>query len=153
MAKASKRVKPDSPLPTPVGSWQEADEILRRMGALQGDRDKFEADATAEIAEIKKRTASVVAVIDAKLNHGDLGWRKSTAIAVKKTTLGLIKSLLRGAKRDNCLNIKETVNKPGLAKLTDDDLASLDARRVIKDEFYAEPFLVQVADYGKEAQR
>ena len=82
-----------------------------------------------------------------KLLFGVLGWRKSTAISIKKTTLEKIKAVLSSAKR--YLHIKETPNKEALAKLTDEQLASVDARRVTKEVFFAEPDMAKIETDGQ----
>ena len=80
-----------------------------------------------------------------KLNHGKVGWRKSTKINISaKKTLQLIKDLFTRPLRDNCITIKESVSKDGLGKLTDERLAQVKAKRVVTDDFFAEPSVTKL---------
>ena len=87
-----------------------------------------------------------------KLGFGTLGWRASSSIkiSVKKKlgkTLDLIKSVFTPAKAKPLIIVKESVDKNALAKLTDEDLAKVNARRDSKDVFFVEPDLPEAADY------
>ena len=168
-----KRVKSDKKLP-PIRDWAEADRYVRCIGEFQQNITTAEQKAKQQIDVIKSNLADEVApchaVIKAtaesiehfaeshktdfgsqksrKLNFGLVGWRKSTFIKIKKTTLSLIKELFTGAKAKMCIHTKETVNKEALAKLTDEQLASVSARREEKDVFFVEPDLTRAADYS-----
>ena len=91
-----------------------------------------------------------------KLNFGTLGWRKSTAIRTTKSTYQIIKNALLNklviagltrAKLNACIRIKESVDKDALARLTDEQLADIKARRDIRDVFFVEPSSQKAADY------
>jgi phage host-nuclease inhibitor protein Gam len=82
-----------------------------------------------------------------KLNFGILGWRKSTSISIKKNTLELIKQVFTNAKQKMCIRVKESVDKEALAKLTEEQLASVGARRKEKDVFFVEPSSQEAVDY------
>jgi len=157
-----------------IETWEQADELVRRIGDLQGDIAKAEAAAkkktdavTAQLAEdvksaqegIEVYTESLNAFASAnrkefgamqskKLNFGTLGWRKSTIIIVKKATAGLIEALF-GKRAASYLNVKVTPNKEALAKLTDDELLGIQAQRKDKEVFYVEPFERKAAEYGE----
>lgn len=172
MAK-NKRVKSDNPLLIPVPNWEEADELVRRVGDLQLQIQDEGATAKSDIDEIKAGLAIAVKPLQEKidlhiksleafatnnkkdfgrarskkLNFGVLGWRYSASISIKKETLELIKKILPAAKRNACINTKETVNKTAMAKLTDGLLAKLRARRVEKDVFFVEPEIPEAVDY------
>jgi RNase H-fold protein (predicted Holliday junction resolvase) len=45
-----------------------------------------------------------------------------------------------------CIRIKESVDKEALAKLTDERLSIVKARRKSKDAFFVEPTLTEAAD-------
>ena len=173
MAKKSKRIKADNPL-VPISNWEQADGHIRRIGDLQLNIQNEEARAKADIDEIKAGLAVAVKPLQEnidlhiksleafatnkkkefgrarskRLNFGVLGWRLSTSISIKKdTTLELIKKFLTPAKKKACINIKETVDKKALAKLTDGLLAKIGARRVEKDVFFVEPEFPEAVDY------
>ena len=159
----------------PIASWEEADEKLRRIGDITLEINKHEAiakevidDAKAEIAaavaplheEIEQLTQSLEAFsanhIDdfgkaqsRELNFGKLGWRKSTAIAIGKRTLEFIKEVFGNKRAAQYISVKETVNKETLKLLTDQELASVKARRENKEVFFVEPDLPKAVDYAE----
>lgn len=171
---AKKRVKSNKPAIIPIADWEELDTFLREIGNLQIANDKDEASATLRIDKIKAALAGNVALrktrIDQirrsleafaanrleefkgkrtrKLAFGLIGWRKSTKISISKdSTLDLIKQIFSKAKSKTFITIKETVSKDALAKLTDEQLASVGAKRKTTDGFFAEPTTEQAADY------
>jgi hypothetical protein len=84
-----------------------------------------------------------------KLQFGTIGWRKSTSTKIKKTTLQLIKDVFSAAKAKTLIIVKESVDKQALAKLSDEDLAKVDAKRHVKDLFFVEPDLTKAVNHGK----
>ena len=175
MAK-KKRVKSDKAPIIPISGKQEADRLLRQMGDLQAANNQDKISAKLKIDKIKAALADTTGSrnieIDQihrsleafaagnqkqlfqsrrsiKLNHGTIGWHKSTSISIKKNTLDLIKEVFSRAKAKTLINIKETVSKDALAKLTDEQLASVGAKRKSKDAFFAEPSEQDSPDYTK----
>jgi len=69
-----------------------------------------------------------------ELNFGVFGYRRSSSIHVKKTTLELLKQL----GFSQAINVKEMVNKEVLGGYDDETLAKVDASREEKDEFWFE---------------
>lgn len=173
MAKSTKRVKSDKPPIIPIADWAEADRLLRAMGELHisntkdTDSAKLRTDnikaslaqavnsRKVEIDQIQRSLEAFAANHQAefkgqrsrKLNFGLIGWRKSTSISVTKNTLDLVKQVFSKAKAQTFIIIKESVSKDALAKLTDEQLASVGAKRKSKDAFFAEPSSEQAADY------
>ncbi len=173
MAKNKKRVKSNQSPLIPINDWTGADEVLRKMIDLQANVQQREDDAQARINEIKADLVASVDDMNAQiktcvrsleafaathrkdlgqkksklLNFGTIGWRLSTSIRIKQTTLTLIKQVFSRAKAKQCIRLKETVDKEALAKLTDDKLAEVGAQRKIKDVFFAEPSTVEAADH------
>jgi len=170
----SKRVKSAKPAIIPIENWGQADAMLREVGDNQLAIQSLEADAKSLIDEAKAELAQEVEprkeLIDQltrslevfatsnkasfgktrsrQMNFGTLGWRKTTSIGItKKTTIELIRQVLSKAKAAVCINVKETVSKDGLGKLTDEELAELGARRKVKDDFFVEPDLPEAVDY------
>jgi len=169
----AKRLKSDKPALIEIKDWAAADVIIRRIYQYQCVIDEASQKATKNINEIKdsltrsvnfeqekirQLTISLEAFALAhkadfgkdrsrKLNFGLLGWRKSTSVVIKKTTLEKIKAGFAKAKAAMCIITKETVSKEALAKLTDEDLASVGARREVKDDFFVEPDLPEAVDY------
>jgi len=165
---AQKRIKVKDDLYT-ILTFDQADTHLAKIGTLIQEKEAAEAEANAIInqakADLKKRSAPITEKIQKhvrSLEHycnknreafgrsqsmkrlfGRLGWRRSTSISVKKSTLQKIKDVFK-SKATSLLHIKETPDKEALAKLTDEQLVSVDARRVLKEEFFAEPDLTVV---------
>jgi len=170
---AKKRVKSDKPLLRPVPDWQHADDFVRRIGDLQMQINEAEHKAKDDIDEVKSELAEKTQPLQEqielyyqsleafcatrkddfgknrsrKLNFGILGWRKSTSIKIKKNTLELIKQIFSKKKAAVYIRIKESIDKEALAKLTDEKLAGVGARREEKDVFFVEPNLPEAVDY------
>ena len=171
---ANKRIKSDKPALIQVRDWAHADELVRKIADRQTIIEKLEATANLKIDNTKKVMAAGVKgnqnaikrfqeSLEAfatthredfkkqksrKLNFGVIGWRFSTAVKTKKNTLELIKQVLSKALQKSCIRIKESVDKDALAKLTDEQLASVKARRDEKDVFFVEPASTKAADYS-----
>jgi len=172
----AKRIKSEKPALIPIKDWQQADELVREIADCQIAIEKMESIAKLKIdrtkkimAEavkghqdiIKKYQASLEAFATAhrddfkkqksrKLNFGTLGWRKSTVIKTSKKTLELIKQVFTSAAlKKTYIRTKESVDKDALAKLTDEQLAVIKARRDEKDVFFVEPASQKAADYGE----
>jgi phage host-nuclease inhibitor protein Gam len=171
MAQSKKRVRSDSLL-IPIPDWGHADEYVRRMGSLQGQIRLLEDEATEQVARIKSHLKTSTAarqekillyqasleafaksrreefgkVRSRKLNHGIVGWRKSTVMRLKKNTLDLIREFFTPARQKPLITIKESPDKNAIAKLTDEDLAVIEARREEKDVFFVEPDVVEAAE-------
>jgi len=158
-----------------IESFEQADTILRDIGDLQMQIKQAEATAKDAIDEAKELLAEItkplteeiknkVKSLEAfclhhkkdfaeqkskKLNYGTLGWRLSTSIITSRDTIKYIKEEFSGRQIDELVRIKETVNKEALAKLTEEQLADIEAQRVRKDVFFAEPDLPKAVDYGE----
>ena len=173
MAK-KKREKSDSSLLIPISNWAHADLQVHRVGTLQSQIEKLQIKAGEKIDKIKGELQAAVESLqkDIQLHvdsievfagahkedfgtarskkgqFGMVGWRKSSSIITKKNTLELVKEMLPPAKRKACIIIKESVSKEALGnQLTDEELASVGARRKEKDVFYVEPDLAEAVQY------
>lgn len=164
----AKRAKSKTDLYT-ILNLDQADNHVRKIGELQLQLQRLEADATDKINRIKaklktdagkvqeridKHTDSLAVFAKSHPEHyksrrsilmvfGKIGFRKTTKVATKKSTLQKIKDVF-GSKKKQYIHIKESPDKEALAKLTDQQLASVDARRVVTDDFFAEPDLAEV---------
>ena len=167
---AKKRVKSNLKL-VEIHSWQHVDETLRSIGELQDAIGLSESNTKAKINAVKQALADDVKarmeLIDMytksleafAVNHkedfgkkrskagnfGIVGWRKSSSISVTKNTLGLIKKVFK-SKIKQLIRITESVDKDALAKLMDEQLAAVGAKRKVTDDFFAEPSEVKAAD-------
>lgn len=109
-------------------------------------KEKLAKEAEPMLAEISKLAASVQAYSEynksdlfekkksIELNFGIFGFRKSTKITTKKTTLDKLKAL--GLKE--AIITKETPNKDILANYDKELLAKVDAKRSEEDTFWYE---------------
>lgn len=158
------RIKPQ------VGKLESLDDVnlaLRDIGLKEKELDAIDSKAAKEIAEIRTRAAKdgeelrkEIAETAAKiqayaeynkaelfkdkksvdLSFGKIGYRQSTKISVKKTTLELLKKL--GFK--SCVRIKEECDKDAMGNLSDDDLKSVDAARKVSNDFFCESNMEEV---------
>lgn len=145
-----------------IGSLEEADRTLMEIGLLEWELERLDAEAHQAIAEIRAAAALAgqpirkkVAEMSARLgayaeyNKADLfkdrktlqvvfgvfGYRKSTSISTKKTTVELLKK----KRMARYVRLKEEPDKEAMAELDDETLAQVDAVRKVKDEFFCEP--------------
>lgn len=170
-----KRIRLDKSPLFPIPDWCHADEHVRRVADMQSNISDAENDAKKQIDKIKAdlakrgkgwqetlklRVRSLEAFAAShkddfkkqksrKLNFGVLGWRKSISIKITKNTLGLIKQIFTYGKAAAYIHTKESVDKEALAKLTDEQLAGIKARRDEKDVFFVEPSSTKAADYNE----
>ena len=158
------RIKPQ------VGKLESLNDVnlaLRDIGLMEKELDAIDAKAAKDIAEIKtkaakdgeelrKDIATTAAKIQAyaeynkaelfkdkksvDLSFGKIGFRQSTKISVKKTTLELLKKL--GFK--SCVRIKEECDKDAMGNMTDEDLKSVDAARKVSNDFFCEANMEEV---------
>ncbi|MFA5187014.1 MAG: host-nuclease inhibitor Gam family protein [Patescibacteria group bacterium] len=168
----AKRIKVTDDIYT-IGTFDQADGHLGKLAELQRQKESLEAQADHMIVavkdDLKRQSAPILEKINKhvrslevfcsvnraafggrqsrKMLCGVMGWRKSTSIVTKKTTLEKIKDVFK-SKAAGFLHVKESPDKDALAKLTDEQLADVDARRVLKEEFYAEPDLTRADTNG-----
>ena len=152
------RIKPQ------VGKIQSLEDVniaLRDIGLAEKELEAIDTAAHKKIAEIKTEAAKKgeelrnrIAEISAKvqayaeynredlfkerksieLSFGIIGFRKTTKISVKKTTLELLKKL----SLTKCVRIKEEPNKEAMAELDDETLFQVDAVRKVTDDFFCQ---------------
>lgn len=134
---------------------------LRDIGLWEKELEAIDTEAHKRIAEIKTeaaksgeklrgKIAETAAKIQAfaeynkdelfkdkksiELSFGFFGYRKSTKISIKKTTLELLKKL----HLDKCIRVKEEADKEAMRDLDDDTLSQVDAVRKVTDDFFCE---------------
>jgi phage host-nuclease inhibitor protein Gam len=145
-----------------IKSLEEANLVLKEIGLLEGELETVDSGANKQIADIKsaaakeggpkrKRVTELAGLLGAyaeysraelfnedkksvQLPFGIFGYRKSTKISVKKTTLWLLKKL----KMSGFVHTKEEPDKEAMGKLDDDTLRQVDAVRKVKDVFFCE---------------
>jgi phage host-nuclease inhibitor protein Gam len=144
-----------------IESLGDANLTLKEIGLLERELESIDGDAHAKIAEIKtaavkagepirKRITDLSALLGAyaeynradlfrdkktvRISFGIFGYRKSTSISAKKTTIELLKKLCL----DKYIRVKEEADKEAMAALDDETLAQVDAVRKVKDDFFCE---------------
>ena len=144
-----------------IKTLEDANLALKEIGLLEHELEAIDGEANKKIAEIKadcakqgeglrKRITDLSALLGAfaeynreelfkdrksqKLSFGEFGYRKSTAISIKKTTLELLKKL----KLDRYIRIKEEIDKDLMAEMSDESLTQVDAVRKVKDVFFCQ---------------
>ena len=144
-----------------IETLDQANMVLKEIGLLERELEAIDAEAHKQIAEIKadaakkgegirKRIADDSALLGAfaeynraelfkdrksvTLSFGTFGYRKSTSISTKKTTL----ELLRKMGLEQYIRVKEEPDKEAMACLEDETLSQVDSVRKIKDDFFCE---------------
>ncbi|MBN2534461.1 MAG: host-nuclease inhibitor Gam family protein [Spirochaetales bacterium] len=150
------RLKPDM---SKIKNLDDANLILKEIGLLERELDRIDTQAHKIINKIKgeavkkgeqarKRITELSATIGAyaeynrdelfkdrktvELSFGSFGFRKSTSIRCRKSTIELLKK----AKLLWCIRVKEEPDKDAMASLNDETLARVDAVRKVKDDFF-----------------
>lgn len=171
---------------TKIESLEQVNLALRDIGQAEKELALIDAKANEEISKLKEKAlkegeenrkfiTETVAKIQAyaeynkselfkdtkslELAFGKIGYRKSTKISVKKTTVELLKSLLGQnrltlestsdaekktalagfiAKIEACIRVKEEPNKDALSLMEDSFLHEVGASRKVTNDFFCE---------------
>jgi len=157
MSKTRKRIEES----IQVKSLDDANQALAEIGRLTMQLEAIDGKAAEKIGKIKEDAAAkgeearnrikdlenAVTIFaeynkgelfkDKKsipLSYGSIGYRLSTKVSVKRSTLELLTKLFGG----KGIRVKEEVDKEQLKDWEDSDLAQVDAAKVTKDTFYYE---------------
>ncbi|MGE3612288.1 MAG: host-nuclease inhibitor Gam family protein [Sulfurimonas sp.] len=144
-----------------ITSLSEADGLLKRISDINANLRKIEADADIRVNEIKEEMkAQAEELIEEKeglekslgiyseynkselfsdkktieLTFGLFGYRQSTSISVKQTTLELLKK--HGL--EEAIITKESPSKEVMRDWSVEKLKLVDAKRVVEDKFWVE---------------
>lgn len=156
----AKRSKPQTEIKK-ITSLGEADNVLHRIADLKAHIRKAQADADIAVNAIKENLADTCRPMldeieslensiniyseynrselfgDKKtieLQFGLFGYRQSTSVSVKKTTL----ELLQKHGFDEAISIKPMVNKEVMRTWSTERLALVDATLIVEDKFWIE---------------
>jgi phage host-nuclease inhibitor protein Gam len=156
-----------------IETVEDANLVLKEIGLLETELAAIDSEAHKAIAEIKeaaakngepkrKRIAELSGLLAAfaEYNKGDLfrerktvelsfgkfGYRASTVISVKKTTVELLRKLGLG----KYIRVKEEPNKEAMGELDDETLHQVDAVRKPKNDFFLE---ANIDEINKELLR
>lgn len=149
------------PTPEKLENLEDANEVLRNLGLLEREIESIDAEAQKQIGEIKAATAKKgeplrqrISELTGKiqvyaaynkddlfkdkksvdLTFGTFGYRKSTSISVKKTTVTLLEKL----KLVKFIRVEKQPDKEAMKEMDDEALAQVDAVRKVKDDFFCE---------------
>jgi phage host-nuclease inhibitor protein Gam len=144
-----------------IMSVDDANLVLKEIGLLEHELEKIDGAANKEIAAVKEKSAKQGEAIRGRivtlstllnayadynrtelfrdkktleLSFGSFGYRQSTAISVRKTTL----ELLRKLGLNEYIRVKEEPDKEAMKALDDERLSQVDAVRKVKDTFFCE---------------
>lgn len=147
--------------PQQIKSLDDANIALAEIGSLQVQLEAIDGKASIQIGKVKEKAAtdgepmrlrikeleSALALFgeynktelfkekkSIPLSYGLIGFRQSTKVSVKRTTLELLKKLFPG----KGVRSKEEIDKEQLKEFSDCELASVDAAKVIEDAFFYE---------------
>ena len=156
MAAVRKRIA----TPQQIKNLDEANLALAEIGRLQLKLEAIDGKASYKIGKIKEDAAkggedarkrieeldSALALFaeynktdlfkekkTINLSYGNIGFRLSTKVSIKKTTLELLKKLFPQG-----LRVKEEIDKEELKTWEDSQLAQVDAAKVEQDTFFYE---------------
>lgn len=146
-------------------SWEDVDVALKEIAENEITIEEIEGEMNKQINGIKKSTALEVKPLqdrinslgkdikefatanredlDGKtkaLNFGKTGFRLSTTLSIPtaKDKLANIISTLKRRKMEDCINVKETVNKEVLKKYHEDTILEVGGTLRKKDTFWYE---------------
>jgi phage host-nuclease inhibitor protein Gam len=150
------------PAPEKLECIEDVNSVLREVGVLEREVETIDGEMQKQIGEIKaasakrgeplrKRIIELTTKIQAfseynkadlfkdrksiELVFGSFGYRKSTSISIKKTTVALLEKL----KLHRYIRIEKQADKEALKEMDDESLAQIDAVRKTKDEFFCQP--------------
>lgn len=146
-----------------IKSWEETDEVMKKLLECQLEVEKIEADMNKQIAEVKKKCEDLArpykdnikknelllkefvtvhkAELDGKsrrLNFGTVGFRMSTKVVLPKMVEAVLENLKKFGMYD-CINTKETVNKDILKTYAPDVILNVGGTLKTEDTFWYEP--------------
>jgi phage host-nuclease inhibitor protein Gam len=144
--------------PQQIKNLDDANAALAEIGSLELRLEKIDGEASQRIGKIKEAAASAgeesrdrIKELESalalfaeynkaelfrekktiELSYGEIGFRKSTKVSVKKSTIELLKKLFPG----KGIRVKEEIDKEALAEFEDGELAQVDAAKVENDVF------------------
>lgn len=156
----SKKTKAAEPA---LASWDDVDKCLREIGECEIALGEVEAEMNIAINEAKEKAAKMgnpiqtnlvklelmvkefvedqKAEMEAKskqLNFGRVGFRQSTSVSVPTKKLDAVLKSLKKFSMEDCIIIKESINKEILVRYSEKDIAKVGASRKVEDKFWLE---------------
>lgn len=141
-----------------VQTWGDVQRALVELGRFEDRLESKNERAGSKIQSVEERLGEESAVLLAEIGRlrqelerffrrnsscartktlpeGSLGLRVRSHLLIPRPGLTSRKLMERGL--GDCLRLKESIDRQALARLDDDTLSSVGARRVVKEVFYA----------------
>jgi phage host-nuclease inhibitor protein Gam len=154
-----------------LASWAEVDDTLQEIGRITLDIRALETDMGVKVLDLLKeyggrldslnlRKSGFEAGIEAfcrlrkdqfagkrsrQLNFGKIAFRLSERIDVPEGLEGVAIETLRRLGLDECVEVKEKLDRTALKRLADEDLVKCGLSRTVSDRFRIEPNLAAAA--------
>ena len=140
-----------------IVSWEDVDELLRKLGEVESALGAVASQRDIEMNAIREKYAEEISALEAdqseiqdtvraycetqkqsflanrkrRLVYGTLSYRTVASISVEDADITI--QALKMSGWLGSVNVKESVDKAALARMSDDDLARIGAVRVVKD--------------------
>jgi phage host-nuclease inhibitor protein Gam len=151
-----------------VVTWDQVDDLVQRCGELTARIGELNRELTKSVADAKATYKGRVAAVEReladiyggiqvfvtqnrselrgrskRLNHGKIGYRKSTHVRLKAKSADVLEQL-EALGLDGCIKVKKTVDRNALRNLEPAVLKRLGAELLVEDVFFVEPDRVEV---------
>jgi phage host-nuclease inhibitor protein Gam len=145
-----------------IQNWEEADLVLKEIAELNLQKDILENKMNEHISDVKLEFTDKAEPIHKrikvlsnelktftnlnrndlrgktkKMNFGSLGYRKSTKLSIPHKIKNTVIALLKRKNMNDCINVKETINKEVL-KTYDNIITELGVIKKVTDTFWYE---------------
>lgn len=155
------RIRMENAVSAELKSWDEVDETLHEIAEAEMEIEKITTDMNVKIHDLKQKADQKSKAAQEKiktlevqvkqfveehredlkgktmsLNHGQVGFRFSTKVITSKVEK-IIEKLKKFGMND-CINVKETINKEVLRKYEEEDILKVGASLKKEDTFWYE---------------
>lgn len=155
------RIRMENAVSAELKSWDEVDETLHEIAEAEMEIEKITTDMNVKIHDLKQKADQKSKAAQEKiktlevqvkqfveehredlkgktmsLNHGQVGFRFSTKVITSKAEK-IIEKLKKFGMND-CINVKETINKEVLRKYEEEDILKVGASLKKEDTFWYE---------------
>lgn len=146
-----------------IRTWEEIDELLRRLGELEGAIEGVQGQQDLSLQAIREEYREQLAALSTEheeiknaiqtfcdtrkrdlggkrkkvLTYGKISYRVSSQLKVKDSDITL--EAIRACGWPDGIRIAESVDKQALAARSDDDLARVGIERIVSDIWKIEP--------------
>lgn len=163
---------------TTLQNWDEVNEAMKKLGELNIEKQKLEGEQTIQINEIKAHAANVAGVLNdeikkiekdierfaeankeafaktrnKKLNFGRIAFKVTKSVSCSANFVNSAIKVLKSFGLDNCIRIKEELNKDAIKDLDKDaQVVSILTKAGITiktaDKITIEPDYIKLANY------